>query len=552
MTLKVIQRDPAQDVHVVGAVEELVRSGDVPRAVDMARAALDTGVIHPMLLNLRSYWHTQHGRTAEALSDLQTAMAIAPSDVFVRNALAVLLGKLGQWGQAAAILQETVKIAPGFAPAQFSLGWVREFTGELTDARRHFETAVKLDPNFAAPLAHLASLAYRRADWQTSQDLVTRALAIDPNNVVALVTLAASAVAQGDLARGEAILKRVPDFSKLPQTETQLAESTLGDLRDAQGRYSEAFAAFTRRNQSKFQQAAPLFDIPGQTATDYVRWLARYFGALPPGAWSMQLEPVPDDPRDGARGHVFLVGFPRSGTTLLENVLASHPDVCALDERDTLGEAARAFFGDDVARDDLARITPAEIERHRALYWSKVRELGVNVKGKVFVDKYPLTTIKLPIVAKLFPKARILFALRDPRDVLLSCYRRFFSINSSMFELLDLERGARFYDAVMTLGAIYRKSLRLAWHDIRYEALVSDFEGETRRLCSFMDLEWNERVRDFAELSRQRTIKTPSSIQVVRGLYKEGRGQWHNYENELAPVIPILQPWIEEFGYAGA
>ena len=252
----------------------------------------------------------------------------------------------------------------------------------------------------------------------------------------------------------------------------------------------------------------------------------------------------------GTRRHAFLVGFPRSGTTLLENILASHPDICALDERDTLGEAAREFLVDDAGLARLAAASPDELERHRKLYWDRVREFGAEVTGKVYIDKYPLSSIKLPLVARLFPEARILFAVRDPRDVLLSCFRRSFSLNSSMFELLDLQRGARLYSGVMDLCAIYRRTLGLAWHQLRYESLVEDFDGEMRKVCDFLGVEWDEQMRNFAELSRARTIKTPSSVQVLRGLYREGAGQWRRYEAQLAPALPILQPWIARYGYA--
>jgi hypothetical protein len=118
-----------------------------------------------------------------------------------------------------------------------------------------------------------------------------------------------------------------------------------------------------------------------------------------------------------------------------------------------------------------------------------------------------------------------------------------------MFELLDLERGARLYAAVMTLSMLYREKLGLAWHTLRYETLVDDFEGEMRRVCEFIGLEWDARMQDFGALSRDRTIKTPSSTQVVRGLYREGAGQWQAYASQLAPAIAILEPWVRRFGY---
>ena len=544
--IKIVRRDAARDAQVIAEIAQVTQTGDIGRASEMARVALDTGLINPMLLNLRAWWHEQQGHSAPALADLQLALSLDPRDLKVRNPLGILLGRLGRWKEAIALMEETIRMGPDQAEAWFNLGWAREFTGELQEARRCFEQAVTLDPLFAAPLAHLASLAYRRSDWTATEDLAGKALAIEPGHPVALTALAMTALAQRDLAATEARLTELGDLSRLEPTEAALAQTALGDLRDAQGRRSEAFAAYAARNARKFRDAAPWFDRAGSTATDYVNWLAAYFAKT---EWTPPPADTPADSRDGAIGHVFLVGFPRSGTTLLENVLASHPRIAALDERDTLGEAAMAFLSGEEGRAKLARISTAEIEAHRAIYWQRVRRFGAKVEGKVFVDKYPLSSIKLALVAKLFPDAKVLFALRDPRDVLFSCFRRSFSLNPSMFELLDLERGARLYAAVMTLSMLYREKLGLAWHTLRYESLVEDFEGEIRRVCDFIELEWDARMQDFAALSRDRAIKTPSSTQVVRGLYREGAGQWQTYAAQLAPAIAILEPWIRRFGY---
>ena len=545
--IKIVHRDAARDARVLAEIAGVTQTGDIARASEMARVALDTGLINPMLLNLRAWWHEQHGRSAQALADLQLALSLDASDLKVRNPLGVLLGRLGRWNEALALMEETARMAPDQAEAWFNLGWAREFTGELQEARRCFEQAASLDPSFAAPFAHLASLAYRRSDWTAAEDLAGKALAIEPEQPVALTALAMTALAQRDLAATERRLAQLGDLSRLEPTEAALAQTALGDLRDAQGRHAEAFAAYAARNARKFREAAPWFDRAGNTATDYVNWLAAYFAKT---QWAPPPAGTAPDNRDGAIGHVFLVGFPRSGTTLLENVLASHSRIAALDERDTLGDAAMAFLSGEEGRAKLAHISPSEIEAHRALYWQRVRRFGADVKGKVFVDKYPLSSIKLALVAKLFPEAKILFALRDPRDVLFSCFRRSFSLNPSMFELLDLERGARLYAAVMTLSMLYREKLGLAWHTLRYESLVEDFEGEMRRVCDFIGLEWDARMQDFAALSRDRAIKTPSSTQVVRGLYREGAGQWRPYASQLAPAIAILEPWVHRFGYS--
>ncbi|HXC54239.1 MAG TPA: sulfotransferase [Rhizomicrobium sp.] len=543
-------RDAAQDAQTLSAIEAAASGQDVPRAVQLARAALADGLVDPMLLNLRSYWWSNQGRYTEALNDLRQALAIAPTDLLVRNAYGMLLGKLERWTETLAVLRETAAMAPDYAVAQFSLGWALERTGELDEARQCFETAAALDPGFVKPLVHLADFAQRRSDLAAARDLAHRALALEPGQYVALTILAIVALAEGDLAGAEALV--TPLLGRKPEAplDASLARRVLGDVRHAQARYPQAFAAYTESNRQKYAIYAQRFETPGTTATDYANWLAAYFASADPALWSARRDGVSPDAKSGASGHVFLVGFPRSGTTLLENVLASHPGVCTLEEKDTFGELTHAFLVNEQGRDHLARLTEAEIATHRATYWARVAKFGAAVEGKVFVDKYPLTSLKLPMVAKLFPEAKILFAVRDPRDVVLSCYRRNFAMNSSMFEFLEIGRAARFYDAVMALSTIYRTRLGLDWHQIRNEALVEDFEGEARKACAFMGLDWSAQMNDFAQHAKSRTIRTPSSVQVVRGINKDGVGQWRHYRAEMAPALPTLKRWVETFGYA--
>jgi hypothetical protein len=158
--------------------------------------------------------------------------------------------------------------------------------------------------------------------------------------------------------------------------------------------------------------------------------------------------------------------------------------------------------------------------------------------------------MKLPLIARLFPDAKIIFALRDPRDVVLSCYRQRFQMNASMYELLTLEGAARFYDGVMRLGLICRERLPLAFHTHRYEDLVADFDGASEAVCRFIGVPWSAGMREFAATLGERASATPSAPQVARGLYSEGVGQWRRFEDDLEPIMSTLAPWITLFGYA--
>ena len=167
----------------------------------------------------------------------------------------------------------------------------------------------------------------------------------------------------------------------------------------------------------------------------------------------------------------------------------------------------------------------------------------------MFVDKYPLNSDRLPLIAKLFPNAKVLFALRDPRDVVLSCFRRRFEMNPAMYEFCTLAGAATLYDAVMRLAELYKAKLALPFQDVRHERVVEDLRGEVGAVCDFIGVAWDDAMLDFAETARRRGVRTPSAGQVVRGLYDEGIGQWRNYAAELEPVMPLLTPWVEAFGY---
>jgi hypothetical protein len=334
----------------------------------------------------------------------------------------------------------------------------------------------------------------------------------------------------------------------LSPVNRSIVHGLIGDLLDAEGRAAEAFAAYESSNAQLKALNAARFETPGkETALEQVRRLTAWFEATDPEPWR-QAAPVRPRAADPT-AHIFLVGFPRSGTTLLENVLAAHPNAVSLEEKDCLERVSSTYLASGEGLERLARITSGEATRQRDAYWSMVRGYGVEARGRVFIDKFPLSTVQLPVVAKLFPDARLLFALRDPRDVVLSCFRRRFAVNPSMYQLLTLDGAAAFYSAVMRLSGLYRDRLPLRQHLIRYESLVDDFEDTARAACDFVGLEWNQGLFDFAAKARTRGILTPSAAQVARGLNREGQGVWRRYRDKMAPVLPILEPWVREFGY---
>jgi hypothetical protein len=198
----------------------------------------------------------------------------------------------------------------------------------------------------------------------------------------------------------------------------------------------------------------------------------------------------------------------------------------------------------------LAHLAPPDAERLRAAYWREVAAHRVDVSGCVFLDKAPAGTLYLPLIAKLFPQARVLFALRDPRDVVLSCFRSSFQMNALTYAFTDLVTAAQCYAACMTMADAYRRILPLTLREVRYERLADDFEGELGAIAQFLGLEVTPGMLDVASTAARRGVRTPSAPQVRAGLNRQGIGRWRPYAEPLAPVMPVLAPWIERFGYA--
>ena len=529
-------------------IDGTLRSYGMAAAGQLALQALADGVEHPAVLNLAASVRYGEGRIDEAASLLKRARSLAPKDAHILNSLGVCLKALGDTDGALRAYEAATRADPGLAAAHFNRGSILEERSDISGARLAYERATALDPNYVEPLAGLAWLDAQAGDTDSARSRTHRALTLSPSNVLALLALASADLQDRDLAAaadGLATLQQDPALTPLNRS---IVLGLAGDLLDAQDRPAEAFAAHTASNAQLKALNGPHFEAPGQeSALGQVRRLAAWFDMTDPQLWreSSPARPRASDPK----AHVFLVGFPRSGTTLLENVLAAHPEVVSLEEKDLLAPAAASYLASNEGLVRLARIGSGEALRQRDAYWAVVRGHGVEPRGKVFIDKMPLASVQLPLVAKLFPNARVLFARRDPRDVVLSCFRRRFGMNPSMYQLLTLEGAAAFYDAVMGLSERYREILPLAQHIVRYESLVEDFEGTVRSACDFLGLEWDTGMADFAARARSRGISTPSAAQVARGLNREGQGAWRRYERQMNSILPLLAPWVERFGY---
>lgn len=251
-------------------------------------------------------------------------------------------------------------------------------------------------------------------------------------------------------------------------------------------------------------------------------------------------------------GIAFIFGFPRSGTTLLENVLDTQSQLQVLPERPALFFVKQAISGKLGYEypQELKKLTQDDRQFLRDLYFEKVQELGFepNSKGMV-VDKGPHHTIDLPLIRLLFPQARLILSLRHPQDVVLSCFQQDFELNQNTRMLFALDDIIKRYIQVFSLYEVYVNKLQLEVLEVKYEKLVTDFDQQIDAVFQFLGISPVENFRDYQSHSVKKFIQSSSRGQADQPIYASSVGRWKNYESYLKPCIPDLMHFCERFSY---
>jgi len=250
---------------------------------------------------------------------------------------------------------------------------------------------------------------------------------------------------------------------------------------------------------------------------------------------------------------IFVVGFPRSGTTLLDSILSAHSMITILEEAPVIGETY----------DEISKITPKnyaekinklsnkKLNRLRQFYFNALKSYSDWKQEGVLVDKSPLNTVHVALIHTLFPQAKILFSQRHPLDVCLSCYFQDFKMNSFMTNLTSIKKAAATYSSMLNVWKTSVEQLNIPVYYQSYEKLVSEFENQVKDLFLYLELPWQKKVLNYQkELSKRGAIATPSYNQVNQPIYSTSKNRYINYLNYLDKPSQILTPWIDYFNYS--
>jgi Flp pilus assembly protein TadD len=499
--------------------------------------------------------------------------------------------RAGRWGQARRVYEGVLASSPDLAEAHFGLAYTLMRMREIVRAAEHARRAVELEGNDAHHRYALATILRAAGDLDGAIEAFRDTLDVDPALADCRIDLATSLEQIGRLGdadrtlttllasspddqRARAALVRVrlragePDAAQLAEWRRTLdeiaadpedplvaseANDVLVDVCERQSDHPAAFGAMRRMNDAEARRHPGT--LPAAHREPFLAMVSQQTAGLYTSVTQRWKNLCPDD---GLPSPTLLVGFPRSGTTMTERALDAHPGLVSIEERPTF-EQTKAHCLQGLGPDALQRpivevldaLTPPQVSALRAFYWSRVAEAlgGATPEGTVVLDKLPLRIMELSFVNRVFPEARVLVAIRDPRDVCLSCFRQRFDLNRVMSFFVEPEGAARLYRAVMSGWVGARAVYSFPWKEIRYEDTVEAFEDRVREMLVFLGLRWDDAVLRFHERPVERASTTPSYHAVRRPVGTGAVGRWKGYAAELAPILPIVEPLVEAFGY---
>ncbi|HSY08454.1 MAG TPA: sulfotransferase [Steroidobacteraceae bacterium] len=453
------------------------------------------------------------GLFEEALAALQDWPKLQGLNLEVTAQIAHLLIIMGESRRAQAALRQICTPMPGGALASLAAVRLLERINRLDDARAALESfkrsaqTTKPDPEL---LMLEAALAARADDHETARARLS--LALEGHN----------------------------DFPRRYHLLFPLAAA-----QDALGRFDEAYATLVEAHRS---QVVYLQAVTGRNPADESATMAVALQGCDPE--DVRIWEEEDAPTTQA-SPIFIVAFPRSGTTLLEQMLDAHPQVKSMDEQPFIKKAH-----DEVTElglrypAELGRLSAAQRQSIRAHYWERVRAKVELPPGNRLVDKNPLNLLRLPLIRRLFPHARIVLAIRHPCDTLLSCFAQQFRAPDLALMCRDLGELAGHYRRAFDFWYAQWPLLRPASYELKYEELVADFEHEVRRLSEFLQLPWHDAMLAPGEHARAKGyISTPSYAQVIEPINSRSVGHWQAYRKHFKEVLPTVLPYLERWGY---
>lgn len=540
--------------------------GQLSEAEACYREALRLRPANPIALANLGAVQREQGRLDEAEACQRQALRLQPGFAMAQSYLGDVLLDRGNPRDAEFCFREALRLQPNLAESHRGLGIAVHRQRRLQEAEACYREAIRLRPGYVEAFGNLGDLMRDVQNIPAARAAYAEAIRYKPDSVEALNNLAACLIEEGNSAEAivhlhEALRLRpgyVPSLGNLGtlardgfyqftddeigQLRSQLATGnlsvegrstlsySLANVLDKRKEHDEAFRYYIQANELKrqvFQQRGMAFDPAG-----HIQFMDRILATATPEFFrKVESFGLPTELP------VFILGMPRSGTTLVEQILASHPQVFGAGELSDIPNLGRDLGQSLQPAEEypscLGRVGPELARAAAARHLERLRQLGGSATR--VTDKLPANVFHLALIYSLFPQARVIHCLRDPIDICVSCFLQDFTTLSFATRLDDIGIYYREYER---LAAHWRTVLPMRILEVRYEELIANQEGESRRMLDFIGLDWDERCLAFHK--NERVIQTSSVAQVRQPIYNSSVNRWKRYRQHLGPLFAAL------------
>jgi tetratricopeptide (TPR) repeat protein len=489
------------------------------------------------------------GRYASAISAYQDLLKQYPGVAQLWFESAMAEGRDLNFTEAETALEHAAAVGANDVPLLVLIGQEYFRLRRFDRARASFQRAVAADPDSVHALLSMAAWWERERRLSDAMECVETCLAAHPQDPQALYYRAFLLHRQG---RNDEAAAALSQLNKRGNFDTNLQVSInhlLAVVMDALGQYDEAWLMLGEAKalaKTMMETEALIRDY-----NKWDRWRRELLAALTPEIirrWRAE--------SNGPLRLAFLGGHPRSGTTLMEQILAAHPDIRAFDEpeafpQEVLNVLCPAQAARGLTLSDLNALSAARWSSLRGRYFkSLMREVPTGNPTELLLDKNPSPTNSLHLWLRLFPELKVIIALRDPRDVVVSCYFQNLPLNPATANFLSIERTVKHYADLMDAWLRMRELGGFDWIEMRYHEAVSNPESEGRRVTEFLGLQWHPQQANHSEIAGGKILHSPTYLDAAKPIYKQSLDRWRNYASALAPVQQRLAPYFRAFGYA--
>ena len=525
------------------------------RKGDGAVSAAEALVRRMVALNPNNVWATQElalllfgkGDLIQAEIHARSAVRIAPTDPQSHNLMGIITTEANRPQVGEYHYRRALELLGDRPPILLAnLAWNLKNQGKMVESRALYTESMELDPTILQTVLGWARMEETDRNFAKSDELLNQAEALAPNNSSVLLQRAVVRSRTKDYDAALATLDKIAQQSEggLLGPGEMLEK---GRLLDKMGRFDEAFASFVAGKHETIRLSGNAY--LADHAKQFAERLKQYFTTS-----RLQIVPRAQVLTQGAQP-LFIVGFPRSGTTMVEQTLSAHPRISAGDEltmiNDITGIIPRMLNSPLAYPEALADLWMGDqregLDNLRDYYLQRARQLGIiEPKASWFTDKMPLNETHMGLIGLMFPAAPIIHVLRHPLDVVLSVFSN--HLTHGFYCANALDSIAQHYVLIADLVEHYRSQMTLKYLPIRYEDIVVDQEASIRRMLSFVGASFDKSCLKFHENTRY--ARTASYAQVTEKLYDSSRYRYRHYLSHLRPVIPILMPVITRLGYS--